>query len=75
MPRNTEIERGVTEQQKSAYQPENIGQKGTVQKATEQKRLGTLEYKFKCKWEKQAKKAEMSLGEGKSEFVCRIARL
>ena len=31
----------------------------TVKNATEQRNLGTLAYRIKCKWENQAKKAEL----------------
>jgi hypothetical protein len=34
----------------------------TVKNATEQRNLGTLTYRIKCKWFKQAKKAELRLG-------------
>jgi hypothetical protein len=33
----------------------------TVKNATEQRNLGTLAYKIKCKWENQVKKAELRL--------------
>jgi len=33
----------------------------TVKNATEQKNLGTLAYKIKCKWENQVKKAKLRL--------------
>jgi hypothetical protein len=33
----------------------------TVKNATEQRNLGALAYKIKCKWENQVKKAELRL--------------
>jgi hypothetical protein len=44
----TEVERGAPEQQMAAYRG-NRNQKYTVKNATEQRNLGSLRYKIKCK--------------------------
>jgi hypothetical protein len=61
MSRNTEVEREAPEEQTATYERENSNTEDTVKNATEQRNLGTLAYKIKCKWGNQAKKAEMKL--------------
>jgi hypothetical protein len=68
MSRNTEVERGAPDQEMTIYINEEITfrKKHTPKNATEQRYLGRFAYKIKCKWENQAKKAELRLG-GKQE--------
>jgi hypothetical protein len=44
-----------------AYQQGNSIEEDTTKNATEQRNVGTLAYKIKCKWENEATKAEVRL--------------
>lgn len=62
VPRNAEVETGAPEQQIAVYQQVNSTWANTAINDTEQRHLGTLAYKIKCKWENQVKKAGLRVG-------------
>lgn len=55
-----EVETGASEQQWPHINEEVVV---IVKNAAEQRKLGTLAYQIKCKWEDQVKKGVLRLGE------------
>jgi hypothetical protein len=53
MPRNAEVKRLAPERQMTARQRGHDNQEDTVKNPTEQRNLGTLVYRKRCKWKGQ----------------------
>jgi len=53
MPRNAEVKRLAPEQQMAERQRGHGTQEDTVKNPTEQRNLGALVYRKKCKWKSQ----------------------